>query len=188
MFPESFVKIRIRSGDQNSPYDKYLDSQLFLQEFYECVNEELGIILKENEDYCHIVLLEAKFFYSSVDVVPALQFADWTPKHLHCQKKDICQNETVDRYSTVIMKTPDRCHVEDFTLFYGISYSYLEQSIIKDIPCPVKKSYILLKILVESGYFPKIVDHDFNRAVKTYITSYHLKTCLLNEWYERTLH
>ncbi|XP_062595431.1 uncharacterized protein LOC134256777 [Saccostrea cucullata] len=213
-FPESFVKIRIRSGEQNSPYDKYLtsdgflDSHLLLQDFYKCVNEELGIILKENDDYCHIVLLksmkeiwntiselkflvfgqEAKFFYASIDIVPALQFADWAPKHLHRQRKDICQTETVDRYSTVIMKTPDRCHVKDFTLFFRISYSYLEQSIIKDIPNPVKKSYILLKILTESGYFPKVVDHDFNRAVKTYITSYHLKTCLLHEWYEWTLH
>lgn len=208
-FPENYVKIKLKSGIDNYSLEKYLtrdgylDSQLFLQDFYRCVNEELKITLEEHGDFYLFILQkslteiwcslselnflvfgqEAKLFHVSVDVVPTLLFEDWVPKNL--RKLDPCmyENETLDHFP-VIMKTPDRCHVKDFTLFYRISYSYLEQKIIKNIPYSVKKGYILLKIFSESGYLPKVVDHDHDRAVKNYITSYHLKTCLLHEWYD----
>lgn len=45
----------------------------------------------------------------------------------------------------------------------------------------LKKGYIILKILTESGNLPKVIDHDNNRTVKKYVTSYHLKTCFLHE-------
>ena len=38
-----------------------------------------------------------------------------------------------------------------------------------------------MKILAESGYLPKVVDHDNRRRVTKYVTSYHLKTCFLHE-------
>ena len=208
-FPESFVKLKLKTGATNGPIEKYvtsegfLDSQMFLQDFYKCLNQELIIILRTCQEFNHILLFkslneispivaalqflvfgqEAKLFQVSVDVVPNMLFEDWTPKSLRQLDANFRKNETLGHFS-VIMKTPDRYHVKDFSQFFRISYAYLEQSIIRNIPYPVKKGYILLKIFAESGYLPKVVDHDNNRALKSYITSYHMKTCLLQEWYE----
>ncbi|VDI77427.1 Hypothetical predicted protein [Mytilus galloprovincialis] len=72
-------------------------------------------------------------------------------------------------------------HVKDYTTFYQISYAYIEQNILKSIPFHIKKGYIILKWLCETGYFPKTIDHDKNRTLEKYITTYHLKTCFLHE-------
>lgn len=207
-YPENFVMVKLISEEEKITYAKYitedgfLDSQLFLLDFYKTANEELLLILKEQESFNHVALLqslkeiwcsissfrflvfghEAKMFETSVDIVPALEFDNWLPKNFQKLDEVFCVNISQSNFSA-IMKTPDRFHVKDFTLFYRISYAYLEQSIVKSIPYPIKKGYILLKILIESGYFPQIVDHDNGRAVKRYVTTYHLKTCLLHEWY-----
>ncbi|KAK3089142.1 hypothetical protein FSP39_001209 [Pinctada imbricata] len=62
-----------------------------------------------------------------------------------------------------------------------ISCTYLEQTTVRNIPRHLKKGYIILKALIESGYFPSVVDHDNDKAVKKYISSYLLKTCFLHE-------
>lgn len=207
--PENFVKVKLKSGKDRSTYSKYLttndflDSRLFIQDFYAAINEEIQLILKNCPSFNHIVLVqdlkeiwcslselrflvfgrEAKQFETSVDIVPCLEFEGWIPKNIRELNAKFCANFSRERFAA-IMKTPDRCHVKDFTLFYRISFAYLEQSIIKTIPYHIKKAYILLKILIESGYLPKVVDHDHGKAIKSYVTTYHLKTCLLHEWYE----
>ncbi|XP_068681222.1 uncharacterized protein [Montipora foliosa] len=205
-FPESFVKLKLKKDADAPRFRRYLtkqnflDSSLFIRDFNRKVNEAIMDILKHesqfsnlmclqqlNEIFCTISSLafqylgrEGKYFRISVDVVPTIWFSGWTPRDL----------KTMDAFSSrvekspgfyVIIKTPDRCHVKDFTLFFRVSYAYLEQCIMRAVPEFIKMGYIVLKILAESGYLPKVVDHDNQRRVKKYVTSYHLKTCFLHE-------
>lgn len=208
-FPESFVKLKLRNAVDEPRFrryltkDTFLDSRLLVRDFHRTVNEELICLLKENcPRFSNIVCLkllneifctnsslsfqffgkEAKSFRISIDVVSTFLFEDWKPREF----KDIDLGAPAiagqhPRSFHVIMKTPDRCHVEEFSLFFRISYAYLEQCIMREVPKVMKKGYILLKILGDSGYLPKVVDHDNNRTLKQYLTSYHLKTCFLHE-------
>ena len=207
-FPESFVKLKFKKDADAPRFTRYLttqnflDSSLFIRDFNRTVNEALMDILKHdmqfsnlmclqllNEIFCTISSLgfqyfgrEAKYFRISVDVVPTIWFPEWTPRDL--KTMDVSQFTSRVEKSPgfyVIIKTPDRCHVKDFTLFFRVSYAYLEQCIMRAVPESVKMGYIVLKILSESGYLPKVVDHDNQRSVKKYVTSYHLKTCFLHE-------
>lgn len=106
-YPENFVKVKLKSGEEKNTYAKYitedgfLDSQLFLLDFYKTANEELLLILKEQKSFNNVALLqslkeiwcsissfkflvfghEAKMFETSVDIVPALEFDNWVPKN-----------------------------------------------------------------------------------------------------------
>ena len=205
-FPESFVKLKFKKDADTPRFRRYLtkhnflDSSLFIRDFNRTVNEALMDILKHdmqfsnlmclqllNEIFCTISNLgfqyfgrEAKYFRISVDVVPTIWFPEWTPRDLKTMDAFSSREEKSPGFY-VIIKTPDRCHVKDFTLFFRVSYAYLEQYIMRAVPEFVKMGYIVLKILSESGYLPKVVDHDNQRRVKKYVTSYHLKTCFLHE-------
>lgn len=209
-FPESFVKLKLRSAVDEPRFRRYLtkenflDSRLLIRDFHRTVNEELMCLLKDENrgQFSNIVCLkllneiscsnsslsfqffgkEAKFFRISIDVVPTILFEDWKPREF--KAVDLGAPAIAGQHPCsfhVIMKTPDRCHVKEFSTFFRISYAYLEQCIMREVPKVMKKGYILLKILGESGYLPKVVDHDNNGTVKQYITSYHLKTCFLHE-------
>lgn len=209
-FPESFVKLKLRSVVDEPRFTRYLtkgnllDSRLLIRDFHKIVNEELVCLLRgENHGQFHnIVCLkllneisctnsslsfqffgkEAKCFGISIDIVPTIWFQDWKPREF--KAVDLGTGDIAGEHPCsfhVIIKTPDRCHVEDFSFFFRISYAYLEQCIMRKVPKVMKKGYILLKILGESGYLPKVVDHDNNRTLMQYLTSYHLKTCFLHE-------
>lgn len=101
------MKVKLKSGKDRSIYSKYLttndflDSQLFIQDFYAAINEEIQLILKNCPSFNHIVLVqdlkeiwcslselgflvfgrEAKQFETSVDIVPCLEFEGWIPKN-----------------------------------------------------------------------------------------------------------
>ena len=206
--PKSFVKLRLKRETDAPRFRRYLtkkkflDSSLFIRDFSQTINESLTEILKNESQFSHLMCLnllneisctisslgfqyfgkEAKYFRISVDVVPTIWFQGWTPQEFKRVEPPRASRSEEDALGFhVIIKTPDRCHVEDFTLYFRVSYAYLEQSIMKAAPKVLKKGYIILKILTESGYLPKVVDHDNNRRVNKYVTSYHLKTCFLHE-------
>ncbi|XP_033111273.1 serine/threonine-protein phosphatase 6 regulatory ankyrin repeat subunit C-like [Anneissia japonica] len=204
VFPEGFVKLHIKEemiGGRFSQYldkDNFLDSRFLTRQLFSLINEEVKNTLKGHNDLVCIKFLDeifcgtsnlvfhyfgrqAKSFTISVDVVPTILLAGWTPVGFHVRHSLLLQHSTNDLIFSAILKTPDRVHVEHYTMFFRVSYGYIEQGILQSVPYDVKKGYIILKSLAETGYFPKVVDHDNDRTIKKFITSYHLKTCFLHE-------
>ena len=207
-FPKGFVKLLLKPEVSKSYFTDYIDADCFLdcklliRHFYSLLNEELNKLLeyrnKDQFEYiscvkylddicCSVSNLgflyfgqEAKMMTISVDVVPAIWLGEWLPKGFPADNLMLLHETKADTIFSAVFKTPDRFHVKDFTLFYRLSYVYMEQRILKNIPHHIKKGYIILKSLAESGYFPMVIDHDKGRHVKQYITSYYLKTCFLH--------
>ncbi|CAG2243051.1 unnamed protein product [Mytilus edulis] len=204
-YPESFVKLRLKD-DRNClrfshyiNHENFLDCKLLTRHLYSLLNEEIKNILKDQIDFVCLKFLneishgtsslvlcyfgcQAKSFPISIDVVPTVWFNGWTPVEFPVGQSHLLHDNSNDLMFSVVFKTPDMFHVKDYTTFYRISYAYIEQNILKSIPFHIKKGYIILKSLCETGYFPKTIDHDKNRTLEKYITTYHLKTCFLHDW------
>ncbi|XP_052102014.1 uncharacterized protein LOC127735757 [Mytilus californianus] len=203
-YPQSFVKLRLKDDrirfrfSQYINHENFLDCKLLTRHLYILLNEEIKNILKDqNEFVCQKFLNEishgtsslvfyyfgcqAKSFPLSIDVVPTVWFDGWTPVEFPVKHSHLLHHNSNDLMFSVVFKTPDRFHVKDYTTFYRISYAYIEQRILKSIPLHIKKGYIILKSLCETGYFPKTIDHDKNKTIEKFITTYHLKTCFLHE-------
>lgn len=203
-YPESFVKLRHKDDmirhrfSQYIDQENFLDCKLFTRHLYSLLNEEIKIILEDQNDFVCVKFLnpishgtssfvfyyfgfQAKAFPISIDVVPAVWFDGWIPVKFPIGHSHLLHGNSNGLIFSVVFKTPDRFHVKDYSMFYRISYAYIEQSILKSIPFHIKKGYIILKSLCETGYFPETVDHDRNVTVTKYFTSYYLKTCFLHE-------
>ncbi|XP_052788994.1 uncharacterized protein LOC128223708 [Mya arenaria] len=207
-FPGGFIKLRIKSFELMPKFARYvntageLDCKLLLTDFYTLVNKELDAVLSNNSDiFDHFICdkhlneisysidnlsftyygRQAKCLPISVDVVPTIDLRDWKPDGFREKDRILLQTLGDTWECSVVFKTPDRLFVKDFTLYYRLSFAFLEQSILSRIPYCVRKGYIILKSLAESKYCPKCVDHDNQKRVTQYITSYQMKTAFLFE-------
>ena len=207
-FPLGFIKLRIKTDNLRPKFVRYinlngdLDCKLLLEDFFHLVNEKLKHVMKDNlerfrglicADYLNEIAYSidnltfyyygrhAKSLSISVDIVPTIDLGAWKPEGFR-EEEHILLETLGDKWEcSIVFKTPDRVTVKDFTLYFRLSFAFLEQSILKRIPYCVKKGYILLKSLAESKYSPKCVDHDNMKRVTGYITSYQMKTAFLWE-------
>ena len=208
-YPKGFVKLLLNHDlSTETQFRRYIDKnnflncRLFLRHFYSVLNEELEQLLKDpdNDQFKPISCVKplddihssisnfiflffgqnAKMMKISVDVVPTIRLGKWLPEKFVAEDLLMLQTLREELQFSAVFKTPERFHVNNYNMFYRLSYAYMEQHILKKIPRHIKKGYILLKAMAESGYFPRVIDHDNHRNVKQYVTSYQLKTCFLH--------
>lgn len=207
-FPHGFIKLRIKNDELRPKFKRYinsngdLDCKRLLEDLFCMVNEEVKHIIRDNQGRFRGIICvrylneiaysidnltfnyygrEAKTLRVSIDIVPTIGLSNWKPKDFKEDEHTLLETIGEKWECSVVFKTPDRLMVKDFTLYYRLSFAFLEQSLLHSIPYCVRKGYIILKSLVESKYSPMCVDHDNKKRVTKYITSYQMKTAFLFE-------
>ncbi|CAG2247746.1 unnamed protein product [Mytilus edulis] len=181
--------------------DGFLDSAKINCALYSTINEGIIKLFKENSNTAfrslyiegllnsaqgtlscltfHWVGPTVKLAPISVDIVPEIIIKDWTPRDIRTDSV-LLNKLKKDSSVSVVMKTPDQNFVPNHEKYFRISFGDWEQVIIRNCPRAVTKGYILMKALLSSNYFPKIVDSE-NEEDFDLITTYKLKTCFLHE-------
>ncbi|KAH3850472.1 hypothetical protein DPMN_092883 [Dreissena polymorpha] len=119
-----------------------------------------------------------------VDIVPRFVFPGWVPQKIDLKstlyKNAINSQEPLPPFA-VVVKTPDGRYVKDWQHYFRIDVARLESILIRGAPESARKGFILLKALRDSLYLPQIYDEKMDDWVRSFLTTYMLKTCLLHE-------
>ena len=203
------IKLKIKNDrkltlQQYVDTDGYLESAKLNRAFYSIINEGLIKIFsdKSRDKFRNLYISELldvsegslsclqftwvgpimKLLAISVDIVPEIIIENWFPEYIDTGSSLFnTMMEHKKKHISVVMKTPDENFVPDWTRYFRLSFADWEQENIKRYPSCVIKGYILVKALIQSTYFPTIIDADNNGYSSDFITTYRVKTCFLHE-------
>ena len=203
-FPKGFIRMKMKTGHDPRLFARFIDNNGYLDGFKVTATlyKEFNDILVELERMKRTKPYPVKFLDPSkgsidnillkwigatyknveisVDIVPAIRQFNWVPEHLRTDTKLLTAMVSEPSYS-VVLKTQSSDHVKNWSTYFRLSTAELEATIIKSIPNPIRKGYILLKALKDSSYFPSVVDQGDDDVVVSYITTYILKCAFLYE-------
>ena len=202
--PLGYVRLKVRPDSPSlkrgfSKYvdaDGYVDSQKVICDLYGAINKVLHCGDTENTNlYLQKYLSVDKgsidnlafrwvgAFYKDLlidlDIVPAVEFPNWRSKFVNLNSK-LAKKFVQDFTQSVVFKAPPRRFFRNWNKLFRISVSDFETSILKKIPCKVKKGFIMLKSLKDTLYFPQVFDERVGSLIESSLTTYMLKTCFLH--------
>ncbi|KAK3605476.1 hypothetical protein CHS0354_001462 [Potamilus streckersoni] len=207
LFPPEYVRLHLRDDAENGSfkqfvdYDKILDGRKVIRALYSAIN---NVLLEQKKvgstKYVYLrkflninkgsidklsVRWVGGYLYKDVlidiDIVPVITPPNWIPTQIKLDSRLLEDLEQKPSFS-IVLKTPDARFVRDWHTFLRIDVAHLEALVIKNVPEPIRKGYILVKALVDTPYMPQIYDKDkTDYYIKRFLTTYMLKTCFLHE-------
>ncbi|KAL3885822.1 hypothetical protein ACJMK2_025858 [Sinanodonta woodiana] len=207
-FPPEYVRLHLKDGVENDgafmqyvDSGKILDGRKVIRALYAAINS----VLLEQKNGCSARYIYLRKFLNinkgsidklsvrwvggylykdvliDIDIVPVIIPSDWTPTQINVDSRLLNEQKLKCSFA-VVLKTPDARFVRDWHTFLRIDVAHLEALIIKNVPVPVRKGYILVKALVDTLYMPQVYDKDkADFYIKRFLTTYMLKTCFLHE-------